>query len=310
MQKPLAARPLGSKPRARIEARGKHWLSASVVAATWALSSVCAAAPSDNVCDKAVSTAEQLRSSGDLAAARARLSACVSAGCPYELQECARQFAAIDAEMPSIVIEARDEAGDYITEARATMDGALLLDRLDGKENLVNPGQHRLTLEAPGFRKVETTFVTREGEKKRRVVLFVSSVRNTVSARPISGSLASPARDQGPGLSVGRKVGLALGGAGLGGLAVGAIFSVVSKVTYDNALSSECTGDPNRCSSAGISAGRRAHDEATVSTIGFVGAGMLLAAGAAFYLTSPEHDVAVAPAVGQSGGGVTVVGKW
>jgi hypothetical protein len=294
-----------------------RWRRASPVAIAltiWASSSVCAGAPSENTCSSAVSAAQQLKGAGDFAAARVRLAACVSAGCPRELQECARQLAAIDQDTPTIVVEARDEANDYVTEARATMDGAPLVDRLDGKEILVNPGEHRLTLDAPGFRKAETAFVARESEKRRRVVVFLIAANTAVSTARIVAPAAQPprARTDRATLSTGRKVGLALGGAGLGGLAVGAVFSIVSKLSYDHALSSECGGDPNRCSANGIADGRRAHDEAGIATVGFVTAAVLLTAGVALYLTSPERGVAVAiaPAVDARAAGLTMMGKW
>jgi hypothetical protein len=191
------------------------------------------------------------------------------------------------------------------------LDGAPWLQRLEGKEVAVNPGEHRLTLEGPGFRKTESTLLAREGQKKLRVIFLVSTRDPaTRSASAAAAPTVARGRDDGS-LSAGRKIGLALGGAGLGGLAVGAIFGVLSKAMYDHALTSGCGGDSNRCSADGIADGKTAHTEAAIATLGFAAGGVLLAAGAALYFTSPEHgSVAIAPAVQANGGGLTMVGKW
>jgi hypothetical protein len=215
--------------------------------------------------------------------------------------------------MPSIVVQALDEASNDVSDVSATMDGAPLLERLDGTEILINPGEHHLALEAAGFRRAEATFVARERQKGLRVVVFLGSARNPALTQSMVSSAARPPgrHDESPTLSKGRRVGLALGYAGVGSLAVGTILSILSKTTYDHAFSSECGGDPNRCSAQGIADGRKAHREATIATFGFVTAGVLLAAGAALYFASPKEDgVAVVPAVEKSGGGLAVVGKW
>ncbi len=307
-----APRPLriGMGLRRGTRALAKQLLVTPIAAILWA--GVCVAAPLENPCGSASSAAQELRSAGDLSAARARLAACLSAGCPGELSECARKLAEIDAQIPTVVVEARDEANDYVTDARVTMDGAPWLERLEGKEVAVNPGEHRLTLDAPGFRKAESTFIAREQQKKLRVIVFLISARASATAASVAAPAANPPnrRDE-PSLSAGRKIGFALGGAGLGGLAVGTIFSILSKTTYDHALQSECGGDPKRCTADGIADGRTAHNEAAVATLGFAAAGVLLAAGAALYFTSPEHgSVAVAPAADSRGGGLTMVGRW
>lgn len=292
----------------------KRLIWAPLVTMALSTSNVRAEASPQSSCGAAMSAAQQLRSDGNLAGARARLTACLSSNCPNQVQECARQLAAIDAEMPSIVVEARDEASNYVTDARAAMDGAPLLERLDGKEIFVNPGEHRLTLDAPGFRRTETTFVARSREKRFRVILFLSSAPSPPAPKPSTVARAASsasAREESLPLSSGRKVGLAFGYAGIAGLAVGTIWSILSKATYDTALQVECGGDPNHCSSQGIADGRTAHRQAAISTIGFVTGGLLLGTGAVVYFASPKHDgVAVAPAFNNGGGGMTVMGKW
>src|SRR5262249_33128975 len=152
-------------------------------------------------------------------------------------------------------------------------------------------GEHRLTLEAPGFRTAESSFVAREQQKRLRVV-FLLITKHESSGRALAPAPAPavkpPSGRDEPPLNAGRKIGLALGGAGLGGLAVGTVFSLLSKAKYDHALASECGGDPNRCSADGIADGRAAHNGAAIATLGFAAGVVLLGAGATLYFASPE----------------------
>jgi len=290
----------------------KRYMLAPIVGVVVTASVVRAATPTENECGAASRSAKQLRSAGNLSAARARLAGCLSTGCSSQLrEECARHQAAIVAAMPAVVLEAKDEVSNNVSAVRVTMDGAPLLDRLDGTAILVDPGEHRVAFEAAGFRRAEATFVARESQKNLRVVVYLASGPSP-APNHLTVAASAPGRQEEPTSFAGQRqnVGLALGCAGIGGVAVGTIWSIMSKVTYDHALASECGGDPNRCSSQGIADGQTAHRQASISTIGFVTAGALFAAGAALYFTSSEQaGVAVAAAVDPSGG-LTVVGKW
>ena len=210
----------------------------------------------------------------------------------------------------AVVLEAKDEGSANLSAARATIDGAQVVDKLDGTAIPVSPGTHRAVFEAAGFRSIETTFVVAEGQRLR-VVVFLSAASAAPSGLMLSPAPAQRERDE-PAGSWGRQrtLGLALAGAGLVGLVAGAVWSLRSKSTYDDALSSECAGDPNRCSAQGIADGQTAHRQAGIATIGFVAGGVLLAAGATLYITGPKHTrVALAPAIDGSGS-VMMAGAW
>jgi hypothetical protein len=221
--------------------------------------------------------------------------------------------APVDDVMPTVLLEAKDESSTNVSDVRVTMDGAPLLDRLNGAAIAVNPGQHHLVFDAAGFRRTETTFVVRQGQKRFRVVVFLDSAGSPAPNQLIvSPDATPPGRPEEQTSSAGRRqnIALALGGAAIVGVTVGSIFSVLSKVTYDHALSTGCGGDANQCTSQGIADGRTAHRQAAVATVSFVAAGALLAAGAALYFTSPKDAaVAVAPTVDR-GAGLAVLGKW
>jgi hypothetical protein len=302
------ARPKRSFTAGRHRAAVRLYVFAPLFFELAAASSVRAASPpTEDECRGAGKRAEQLRSDGNLAAARAGLATCLSTGCSsQQRQDCARQLAAVEAEMPAVVLEAKDEASNNMSGVRVTMDGAPLLDRLDGTAIFVNPGAHHVTFEAPGFRRTETDFEARPRQKTLRVVVFLDSTRSLSLAATALGRREEPSNVARPR----RNLGLVLAGAGIGGVAVGTIWAIMSKVTYDHALASECGGDPNGCSAKGTADGRTAHRQAAVATVAFVAAGVLLAGGAALYFTAPRQaGVAVTP-TGDHGGSLMVVGKW
>jgi len=207
----------------------------------------------------------------------------------------------------AVVLEAKDEGSTNVSTARATIDGAQVFDKLDGTAIPVSPGSHRVVFSAPGFRSVESTFVVADGQKLR-VVVFLSLASSPLIIAPPAGP---PASDQ-PASAGGRQrtLGLALVGVGLAGLAVGTVWSLKSKSTYDDALSFECGGDPARCSAQGIADGKTAHRQATVATVSFAAAGLLVAAGATLYFTGPKQTrVGIAPA-SDGGGSVMMAGAW
>ncbi len=211
----------------------------------------------------------------------------------------------------AVVLEAKDEASTNVSAARATIDGAQIIERLDGVPIPVSPGTHHVVFEAAGFRRSETTFVVTEGQRLRVVVFLIGAPHEIIVALPSSPAADETAPAPAPAGSRRRTVALALAGAGLAGLAVGTVWSLMSKSTYDNALAKECGGDSSGCSAHGIADGQTAHSQATVATIGFAAGGVLVAAGAALYFTRPRHTgLAVAPAVDRGGGGLALTGAW
>jgi hypothetical protein len=271
-----------------------------------ALCVVRSSAAAENDCRALVTAAHQLDAAGDLAGARGRLASCLSPSCSSAVREqCARQQAAVEAKMPIVVLEVRDESSNNVSGVRATMDGAPVPDRAP---IFVNPGAHHVVIDAAGFRRTDTNFEAHEPQKRLRVLVFLT-------AAPVGSVARAPEVPDEPEragmFATGRqKVALALGVAGVAGLAVGATWALKSKSTYDHAVSTECGGDPNQCSTQGTADGQTAHHQASIATVGFIAGGALLAAGAAIYFTGPKQTgVAIAPAVDPNGG-LALVGTW
>src|SRR5208337_3208818 len=112
--------------------------------------------------------------------------------------------------------------------------------------------------------------VVREGERGRRVrVVLKAEVQPTApSQTTASASLFDPPTR--------RMVGLVTGATGAVGVVLGAVFTVVAKLTYDHALQSECGGNWHTCSLQGTLDGQTAFSQATLATVAFVAGGALL----------------------------------
>lgn len=270
------------------------------------------APPTKEACVTANEAAQDLRQAGKLREAREKLLLCVSDACPGPVREdCAQRLNDVNAAMPTIVFEVKDARGNDVVAARVAIDGKPLVDRVTGGAVSIDPGQHQFTFEdADGAGRAEQTVVVREGDHDRhvRVVLAPTGIP---PAKPAPPAEAPAPSDTGMPGSTQRTIGIAVGAAGVVGLVLGGVFGVLAKSTYDHAFHVECRGNPNTCSTQGAQDGQTAHDQATVSTVGLVAGGVLLAGGAILYFTAPRvGPIEVAPAVGSNAAGVTLGGPW
>jgi hypothetical protein len=120
-------------------------------------------------CRAAYESAQLRRRDGALLAAREQLRICGAEECPaIARMDCVRWFAEVDADVPSIVFEARTDGGSVL-DVTAKVDGAVVATKLDGRPVEIDPGVHVITLERVGQSSVVQTIVVRAGEKNRLV---------------------------------------------------------------------------------------------------------------------------------------------
>jgi hypothetical protein len=298
-------------------------LRAAAIGALLSWATSAAADPTKDECIAANESAQDLRQAGKLREAREKLTVCLAASCPRLLRsDCAQRVSELDAATPTVVFEAKDGAGNDLSAVRVTVDGQPFAQRLDGRPLPANPGEHRFEFEADGRSKTEKTLVLREGEKNRREPVALGKLHaEAVSVAPARASEAPPnhqvSTEGAPSHgSVERGAGIAVGGAGVVGLLVGSVLGLVSKSTYDHALSSECGtavgfADPKTCTRAGYNDVQSAHGQATAATVGFVAGAALLGGGAYLYFAAPKgDDVTVGATAGAGSVGLTVHGRW
>jgi hypothetical protein len=203
-----------------------------------------------------------------LRAARASYQACSDAACPYEVKkECVRRAEGLDAEIPTILFEAQGADGAPLHAVRVSVDGAPLATELGGDALEVDPGDHVFRFEAPGVPVLERAITVHQAEKLRHeLVVFAPG---------------EPGRGRGRGTTT---AALVVGGAGVAGLAVGALFGVRASTLWSRAQS-ECGAG---CSpgDAAYQTRSEAQTAATISTALFVVGSAALAGGVILYFVS------------------------
>ena len=236
------------------------------------------------------------------------------------------QAAPTPAATPSLVLVVQNGQGRDLPNARMSLDGAPPIEHVDGQLVSVAPGEHRLLFQAEGFNPIEITVLAREGQRKLRVLVFLTPAVGggepsrrepgelpldlaAPSSPPPAWSLAGvEARPTVP--SWRKRVAGTLLGAAAGSLVIGTVWAFLAKAKYDHALTTECGGRSDSCSPQGIADGRSAHDRAFVSTLGFAGAGIFLAGAETVYFAWPATNerVALAPTITDRGAGLAF--RW
>jgi hypothetical protein len=150
---------------------GKAWLlSCSFVAGQ-----ARAAGPSLEQCVAANESAQDAQRAGKLRDARALLSTCIAAECPAVLrQDCTLRLDGVSRTMPTVVFVVTDAAGNDLADVRVRADDAVLTERLGGTAIEIDPGQHVLAFDAPGFARVERSILLRVNEKERVVKVVMA----------------------------------------------------------------------------------------------------------------------------------------
>lgn len=174
-----------------------------------------------------------------------------------------------------------------------TVDGVILEPAAWGVATPVDPRPLAVRAAADGYVAWET-----------KVDASAPASRSEVTIQPLerapAGSVPPPPKPPGPGAapppparddSTGdgqRVVGLVIGGVGAAGVIVGAITGALALSAQSSA--DEACPDTDCGIASAVSDNESAHSFATVSNIGFIAGGTLLAAGATIYLLAPSSD--------------------
>jgi hypothetical protein len=115
--------------------------------------------------------AQVLRNQGRLTAARAHLFECSKPTCPLLVRdECIELRQAVEAALPSIILDAIDKHGRATSEPVVSVDDSPELVALDGRSVALDPGEHRLRFEHPDGEIREVKLVLAESQHDRRVL--------------------------------------------------------------------------------------------------------------------------------------------
>jgi hypothetical protein len=285
-----------------------------------ALGTSSAARASDvAICGDAFDQSQVKRDAGKLLDARQLFRACQAPSCSRTQQRlCSGWLADVEKRIPSLVLSAKDRSGADLVDVRVTMDGVQVATKLDGRMIDVDPGVHSFVFELADGTRAETSAVAEERNQGKLVVVTLEhpvvalSPSQTVSPHGPTATTVEPTlqetTSQGEGSAL-KTVGLVAGAAGVAGLALGTVFGIEALATK----SSHCKNDGS-CDDGSSS---HAYSQATISTVGFVAGGVLLAGGVTLFLVASKArsevtstGMLVAPMVGSSAGGVQIAGRW
>jgi hypothetical protein len=265
-------------------------------------------------CKDGYTRSQDLRDNGKLVAARALLQQCSSATCSkYIQQECVAWLQDVEARLPSVILAAKDDAGNDIVDITAAIDGGDSR-KLDGREIDIDPGEHLFVFSKADGTKNEQRIIIRERERGKVIAATFKAAAPPDTTAPPAAQTAPSSADKG---AAGerpppyRTMGYAIGGVGVVGVAIGSVFGVLAA----NQLSGHCDSTTKLCDPGTVSSTKT---QATVSTTGFIVGGVFLAGGVALVLFGPKSSPATqkaaviqaAPVVGRDGGGFALQGAF
>lgn len=157
-----------------------------------------------------------------------------------------------------------------------------------GQSLPVDPGEQKIEATAPGYKPWSTTIDVPKGRGETSA--SVPPLEKAPEVDKPSNGLTLDGRAM-------RISGLALGGAGLLGLALGTGFGIDAIKTYDDAIGTCENGDPTQCTADGVQLQHDASRSAVISTVTFTLGAVFLAGGTALFFLAPK-SAAKAPKVG------------
>ncbi len=156
----------------------------------------------------------------------------------------------------------------------------------------VDAGVHRIQATAPGFHPWSSEQrVQGEGQLVEVVIPTLTEAPELRQPQPGNGDGASSSSPQAP-------IGWAIGALGVVGIGVGTGFGVAA-LSKKSDFDAECP-DPMNCTAAGLALRDEGQQAGTISTVGFIAGGVLVAAGLVVVLTAPSSDDASSSAATMS----------
>ncbi len=232
--------------------------------------------------------------------------------------------AALDASLARLTIAV--DPGSDVAGLEVKRDGVAVGHAEFGAAIPVDPGPHVVEASAPNKKPLSLRVDVAPKQTDARVPLALEDAPAPAPAPVPAGVSGAPAPGEtgaapaaGPPATAGgsgmRTAGIIVGLAGLAGVGVGTAFGLVAMSKNNDALQPQNCRTQSLCTPAGLSLTSDAKNAATVSDIGFVAGGLLVATGAVLVLVAPSSSapstgLRVTPLVAASGGGIAVDGGW
>lgn len=177
-------------------------------------------------------------------------------------------------------------------------DGVALDPATFGVALPIDPGKHVVLASAPGKKSAKVDVDSPGPGKIIDVTVPALEDLPAIASTTSGGDAGTSAKDG----STQRFAGIAVGGAGVVGVVLGAIFGASASSKWSDAKNNHCRTD-TLCDSTGVSETSDAKSAATISTIAFIAGGVAIAGGVVLFATAPkpaskEASFVVAPTLG------------
>jgi hypothetical protein len=169
----------------------------------------------------------------------------------------------------------------------------------------IDPGKHLLVATAEAKEAWQSEVVVSDAVRSTNVLVpALKSAAAPPPAKPHPIETGSSG-----GWSTQRTIGVIVGGVGIVGLGLGSVFGLRSMSRHDDDQL-HCDSSSS-CDPQGFRLRNEARDAGTISTVGFIAGGILVAGGITLFLTAPRASrTTTAPAVGLGPGSVTLKGAF
>jgi serine/threonine-protein kinase len=232
----------------------------------------------------------------------------------------AREWAAaIEPQLSKLTIDV--PADSRVDGLQVRRDGVEVGSAVWGTAIPIDPGDHAVEAVAPGKKPWKTTVTVKPGpDQAHAAIPALEAEPPTAPVEPAplqapppqAPPTPPPVEPPPPASSTQRTVAFVAGGAGVVGIAVGAVLGVVAMGQESSSKSlcptSACTNP------AAISDNDSANKGATAATVAMVVGGVALGTGVVLYLTAPKGAPAtglrVTPTLTTAGAGLNLGGAW
>jgi hypothetical protein len=220
--------------------RGPRAVALVTATLAWLQGAQNARADETSTCMAAHEHGQEVRLANHWVEARRLFLTCAQASCPaLVVQDCTQWELELRARIPTVVVSAKRADGSDVDQVLLTIDGGPVGPPLPTAPLPLDPGEHLLRFEHPGWPAAQTVVTLRDGEHDRPV-----DVRLEPPASPAP-PLAEPSRGAPVGAYVATGVGAAAAIASV-------VFLAVGKVDEHNLAVSQC-GQAGTCLGSQVS---------------------------------------------------------
>jgi hypothetical protein len=146
-------------------------------------------------CSSALEQVAVLDQAGHLLEAKAAALACSKTSCAALIgQQCRAKYALLEAEIPSVVPVAQDEAGQPLVDVEVRMVGQVLCTQIDGSGHDLDPGLHEFPFSAPGRAARTEKILIAQGQRNHQIVVILAAA--PAATPPVAGAALATATNE------------------------------------------------------------------------------------------------------------------